>query len=382
MAAKLKNLKVTKVDFVDQGANQRADVNLFKRKETVEPEAEPEGETRMSLFKRFARWFKGEDASEEEIEKAATSFNEELLSTSTEKIQEEIWNVVYALRNALSSILVDPELDSASRIAGMEESLQQFDLAMKSYFSSWCAGNAAGVQKSLDSYTETELALMKSDHAELENLINKAESSDGTVKGDIEEMIKVDKSKMTPEMQAVYDEMVAKNIIVDDDEEVAKAAGEQVEEKNDPAEEQLEKSAPVVNPEIEELKKSMKAEIEALKKQREAAEDAALMEVAKRYEILGRKPEELVKKFKALKAVSEDLYNDEISALDELAKSMESGLFTEIGKGVHSDNNTSAIKKARTLAEELRKSNPALSSAEALDQVLLSNDDLRKALDQ
>jgi hypothetical protein len=281
VAAKLKNLKVTKVDFVDQGANQRADVNLFKRKETVEPEAEPEGETRMSLFKRFARWFKGEDASEEEIEKAATSFNEELLSTSTEKIQEEIWNVVYALRNALSSILVDPELDSASRIAGMEESLQQFDLAMKSYFSSWCAGNAAGVQKSLD-YTETELALMKSDRAELENLINKADSSDGTVKGDIEEMIKVDKSKMTPEMQAVYDEMVAKNIIVDDDEEVAKAAGEQVEEKNDPAEEQLEKSAPVVNPEIEELKKSMKAEIEALKKQREAAEDAALMEVAKR----------------------------------------------------------------------------------------------------
>jgi hypothetical protein len=89
-----------------------------------------------------------------------------------------------------------------------------------------------------------------------------------------------------------------------------------------------------------------------------------------------------VKKFKALKAVSEDLYNDEISALDELALYMESGLFTEIGKGVHSDNNTSAIKKARTLAEELRKSNPALSSAEALDQVLLSNDDLRKALDQ
>ena len=33
MATKLKNLNVTKVDFVDAGANQRADIKLFKRKE-------------------------------------------------------------------------------------------------------------------------------------------------------------------------------------------------------------------------------------------------------------------------------------------------------------------------------------------------------------
>lgn len=33
MAAKLKNLKVTKVDFVDQGANPDAHIKLFKRKD-------------------------------------------------------------------------------------------------------------------------------------------------------------------------------------------------------------------------------------------------------------------------------------------------------------------------------------------------------------
>ena len=33
MAKKLKNLEVTKVDFVDEGANQGANIKLFKRKD-------------------------------------------------------------------------------------------------------------------------------------------------------------------------------------------------------------------------------------------------------------------------------------------------------------------------------------------------------------
>ena len=33
MATKLKNLNVKKVDFVDEGANQQADIKLFKRRD-------------------------------------------------------------------------------------------------------------------------------------------------------------------------------------------------------------------------------------------------------------------------------------------------------------------------------------------------------------
>ena len=37
MATKLKNLKITKVDFVDDGANPEAHIRLFKSKDGVEP---------------------------------------------------------------------------------------------------------------------------------------------------------------------------------------------------------------------------------------------------------------------------------------------------------------------------------------------------------
>ena len=40
MATKLKNLKVKKVDFVDEGANPDAHIELFKRKDG-KPEEDP-----------------------------------------------------------------------------------------------------------------------------------------------------------------------------------------------------------------------------------------------------------------------------------------------------------------------------------------------------
>ena len=395
MATKLKNLKIQKVDFVDEGANQKADINLFKRKE-------PEEKPQESLFKRFVNWLKGEGMNDEqideEIQKAAESFNEQLMRRSTEEIENEIWNVVAALRSSLYSIIVDTEMDSASKPAAMNESASQFATALQEYIPKWCAGQTA-IAKSADNSEAIER--METDYQRLGEMISKlkpavngnpeGEDPDDEVdppednskkkKGETEEM-KVDKSKLSPEMQAAYDEMIAKGVLVpgegDDEGAVAPTEGVKAPETDAPAE--VEKKA-TVDPEIEELKKGMQAEIAALKKQREEAEDAALLSIAKKYEVLGRKPEELVKKFKALKSVSEDLYNDEIAALDELAKSMEQSVFGEIGKS-RSGGTEDAITKARALATELRKSNPALSEAQALDQVLLDNDELRKELDQ
>lgn len=58
MAKKLKNLEVTKVDFVDEGANQGANIKLFKRKDQNDnpvvavPVQDPMKEQK-SLFKRL-----------------------------------------------------------------------------------------------------------------------------------------------------------------------------------------------------------------------------------------------------------------------------------------------------------------------------------------
>ena len=58
MAKKLKNLEVTKVDFVDEGANQGANIKLFKRKDQNDnpvvavPVQDPMKEQK-NLFKRL-----------------------------------------------------------------------------------------------------------------------------------------------------------------------------------------------------------------------------------------------------------------------------------------------------------------------------------------
>ena len=66
MATKLKGLEVGKVDFVDEGANQRADIKLLKGKNKAEETSDPE----IGLFKRFLNWISGE------VQKSATTFDE------------------------------------------------------------------------------------------------------------------------------------------------------------------------------------------------------------------------------------------------------------------------------------------------------------------
>ena len=392
MATKLKNLKVSKVDFVDEGANQKAYINLYKRKE-------PEEEPQESLFKRFVNWLIGEGMDDaqigEEIQKAAASFNEQLAIRNSEEVEGEMYNIMYALKSSLYSIMVDPEVDAASKPGKMTESVNQFAEAMQEYIPEWSMGHTA-VAKSAD---DDMLGKMEAEYRKLGEMIEKlkpavndndqGEPEDGDdvdppdkgskKKGETEDM-KVDKSKMSPEMQAAYDELVAKGVLVPGEGEEG-GAGDPVTKAPEMHEPEGVEKKNTLDPEIEELKKSMQAEIDSLRKQRETAENDALMAVAKKYEVLGRKPEELVKKLKALKSVSEDLYNSEIAALDELAKSMEQSVFGEIGKS-REGRGESAITKAKALASELRKSNPALSEAQALDQVLLTNDELRRELDQ
>ena len=200
---KLKNLKIHKVDFVDEGANQMADINLYKRKE-------PEEQPQESIFKRFVSWLKGEGMDDaqinEEIVKAAASFNDQLVIRSAEEIDNEIWNVTSALRSSLYSIVVDTEMDSASKPAAMNESVSQFVSAMSEYIPKWCSGQTA-IAKSADDSEIIER--MEAEHERLGELIGKLKPStnDGGVeddedskvkKGELEEMLKIDKSKMTP----------------------------------------------------------------------------------------------------------------------------------------------------------------------------------------
>ena len=64
------------------------------------------------------------------------------------------------------------------------------------------------------------------------------------------------------------------------------------------------------------LHPAVRARLEALEKRAAEAEERELLDVAKKYEIVGEKPEELVKTLKSLKDAGGTAYNDMISVLD------------------------------------------------------------------
>ena len=94
------------------------------------------------------------------------------------------------------------------------------------------------------------------------------------------------------------------------------------------------------------LHPAVRARLEALEKRAAEAEERELLDVAKKYEIVGEKPEELVKTLKSLKDAGGTAYNDMISVLDRSVDMVEkSGVFGEIGKSF-SGNPVASIKKS------------------------------------
>ena len=395
LATKLKNLHLTKVDFVDEGANQRADIKLTKRNdqggEDPQNGADPDEGKSAGILKRFVAWLKGEGYTFADVEKAATSFEQQINSASVESITEEIWGVTYALRNALDSIIYDMELDAAGKTTAMTESLSQFSEAMQGHIPKWCAGQTAEITKNAGRPDDKELAVMRRDHEALGTMIEKANDT----KGELEDMLKIDKSKMTPEERAAYEEMIKKYAVdVEDPEEVtkanaAKADGEDDEDLLDDEDKKkckdTKKSVSAGEKPAENAAEALVAELRAdIAKMKDEALTKELTAVAKKYEVIGKKVEDLVPTLKSLKAAGGTAYDDMIALLDDLVSAQESsGVFGEIGKSrPGTDAEKSGIAKARAKAAELRKSRPELSAEQALDEVLLADPELMAEFDK
>ena len=115
MAKKLKNLEVTKVDFVDEGANQGANIKLFKRKDQNDnpvvavPVQDPMKEQK-SLFKRLMHSIgKSLGFNDEEIDSFSEpsadgnvqkgnsqTFGDKMTEVKRQKVADEIWSICYA----------------------------------------------------------------------------------------------------------------------------------------------------------------------------------------------------------------------------------------------------------------------------------------------
>lgn len=124
MANKLKNMELSSVDMCRMGANQEADICLFKSADG-DPEASPP-ETPA--------------AATSAVEKDYSTFG--TLNANREN-QEKVWQYTSALTESIRSIQDDKDLDANSKIQLMKKSLGEFDAAMTDLFQALC-----GAQKS------------------------------------------------------------------------------------------------------------------------------------------------------------------------------------------------------------------------------------------
>ena len=292
---KLKNMKLTSVDFVPKGANQHADIELFK--------SAPASPAREGFFKSLVDW----------LTKGAPGTFEQTLST--EDMRGKLWQYSHALDDSFESILEsDMSVDEKKKM--LRESLEQFRSAVD--------GMIEAVNTVAESTAEPEVDKVRCDK------------------------MNIDKSKLTPEEQATFDALLAKS-----------CGDSQPQDVQDDI--------------YKGLHPAVKAELEHLRKAVNAQEDRELAAVAKKYEVIGKKPEELVPVLKSLKGTS--AYDEMISVMDAAVDAVEkSALFTEIGKTGHGTGD--AMKQANEKAAEIMKADPNLSYAQALDRVFQQNHEL------
>lgn len=118
MATKLKKMKLTSVDLVRAGANQEADICLFKSADPPEA-AESPTEKETNIFKRFIHWLR-ENPTEAESEP-----HSHIEKTEDEPDLEYLYKSVLA--ESLYSIMTDDTLTDIEKKDMTEESLRQYN---------------------------------------------------------------------------------------------------------------------------------------------------------------------------------------------------------------------------------------------------------------
>ena len=290
---RLENLEITKVAFVPEGDNKRADVLLFKSKQ-----------------------------------------NDPGAVTVTEKEAGVMKRVLLAIGKALG--FTDEGGPNANPAGNLAADPQQKSVP---------ADNKAG-----------------------------GNPGEPTKKGAEESDMKIDKTKLTPEELAQLEAIEKKAGIQEPD---PKTADDGVK-KNEPQPAKTEgdgdtkKAAPEGKTEDGEdiykgLHPEVAKELKELRKRADAAEERELLEVAKKYELVGKKPEELAKTLKAMKSAGGSAYDDMISVLDaSLALAEKSGAFSEVGKS--GSGQPDAWDQIEKHAAEILKASPTLSRAEAIEK--------------
>ena len=339
MPNKLKNLNITKVDLVPEGANPDAFVTMYKSKTPIRKSGEAE------------------------------SFADKLKDIKLDDVVRQIWQYTESLSSSLISILRDDNIIQSDKKSAMDKSLEEFYGAATLSTEKWSGGSVSDyvATGSEEPQTATIVKALKAETLGI--LKSNNEGADNDMK--IED---IDKDKLTDEEKKQLEAIVNKaGITKPEDDDNGKD-----DNKGDKDVKKI-KDEPI-NHDPEDIYKGLHpavaAELKSLRKARDESEERELTAIAKKYEVIGKKSEELVPTLKTA-------YQDMIGVLDMAVEAVEkSGAFTEIGKSGHSDvSGSTAIAKARAIADEIKKSNPTMSDTEAMAKTWETHPELMEDYD-
>lgn len=325
MANKLKDMEVDSVDLCRRGANQRAFIKMLKSADSGEGgEGKMESGKIAKLIEALQSILGGDPGTDGPITKAAGT--------------EQVRATTDALCKSLESIIADDSLSAVEKHDMMADSLQQFTLEATDLMDDWAeAIDKADDQDPLEEdpdqdYDEDpEDELPDEEEEEPDEGMEPGEDPEkNDMKKGVFDMATIDINKMSPEDKATLDAL-------------AKKYG---------AEE--EPASPEIHPDVQKA-------IDEVAEMRKSLEIKELEGIAKKYEIIGKKAEELAPKLYELKKAGEQHYNDFVALLDEQVQMAGAGIFKEYG----TSRGGSASDLDATVAE-LMKADPTLSRAKAV----------------
>ena len=370
---KLEDLEVKKIDAVDIGADQKANILIKKRGGAEEPKG--------NFFKRFFNAFcdslgvNSEDVRKS-MEDEATSFDDVMNEKKIYDVRDQIWNACNSLEQSIVSILLDKECEDKQ--AAIAQSIDQFKAFSEDASKSWIKLERAATDKEdtvvADDFEIAKMQEVIEKSCDPETINKEKEEKENEMAFDISNMTEEEKKEALKALQAdASKESTEKRF--------NSGAGEvQIQEAVNKA---MSNAMEGVTKNFSDM---MAKIMEPIQKRAEEAEQKSLEEVAKKYELLGTKVEDLVPVLKSMKETSDKAYNNFIASMDNnLAVIQKSGLFEEIGKsgGAHTGNNdTEGVAKMNAKVAEIKKSMPNLTDAQAQDIVMQNDPELRAMFDK
>lgn len=370
---KLEDLEVKKIDAVDIGADQKANILIKKRGGAEEPKG--------NFFKRFFNAFcdslgvNSEDVRKS-MEDEATSFDDVMNEKKIYDVRDQIWNACNSLEQSIVSILLDKECEDKQ--AAIAQSIDQFKAFSDDASKSWIKLERAATDKEdtvvADDFEIAKMQEVIEKSCDPETINKEKREKENEMAFDISNMTEEEKKEA---LKALQDDANKQ----DTQKRFNSGAGE------DQIQEAVNKAMSNAMEDVTKNFSDMMAKImEPIQKRAEEAEQKSLEEVAKKYELLGTKAEELVPVLKSMKATSDEAYNNFIASMDNnLAVIQKSGLFEEIGKsgGAHTGNDdTEGVAKMNANVAEIKKSMPNLTDAQAQDIVMQNDPELRAMFDK